>query len=95
MTEPKITEQKPMWFIGKTIRPPDNLDVFDTLQPMWNDPSLDNKTKALVYACSILSHRISVLESAMYQLKTKQTGQTGGAKKRTRRSSKKHTKSKK
>jgi hypothetical protein len=55
-------------FIGKYIRPADNADINDTLQPMWIDANLDPNTKALVYACAILSDKIITLENAVREL---------------------------
>ena len=42
-----------MAFIGSSIQPPDNDNVFDTLQPLW-EGSLTQNEKALVYAISVL-----------------------------------------
>ena len=55
-------------YIGKFIRPTDNQDINDTLQPMWNNDNLDENTRALVYACAILSDKVTTLQNAVMNL---------------------------
>jgi hypothetical protein len=64
-------------FIGKEIKPADNLDVFDTIAPLWeNKANLSETERALVYAIAVLRRQIANLEQ---QLQTPKL--TGGARK--------------
>jgi hypothetical protein len=45
-------------FVGKQISPADNLDVFDTIAPLWqNRDLLSAQEKSLVYAIGVLAMR--------------------------------------
>ncbi len=57
--------------IGKSINPADNMDVNDTLAPMWNDSTLTPNEKALVYACAVLHRRIAQLENSLLKANIK------------------------
>ena len=52
-------------FIGKSIRPADNLDLFDTLAPMWQDSALTPNERALVYAIAVLNRHVMQLENTL------------------------------
>jgi len=44
-------------FVGKTIRPADNRDLYDTLAPMWMDTdTVTPNERALVYALCVLDN---------------------------------------
>ena len=96
--------------VGKSISPADNMDVFDTLTPMWNDPTLTPNERALVYACGVLHRKIAQLENSLLkanikleedaivqEMLSKMTGgrRKRGSKKASKKSSKKGSKTQK
>jgi hypothetical protein len=57
-------------FVGKQISPADNLDVFDTIAPLWqNRDLLSAQEKSLVYAIAVLEKQIGKLGDEIYRLR--------------------------
>jgi hypothetical protein len=74
-----------MVHVGKTIRPADNADVYDTILPMWNGKdSLSTNEQALVYALGVLATNLQKLKQKVDELEAGKDASVmeGGAKKK-------------
>ncbi len=57
-----------MVFIGKSINPVDNVNVMETITPLWLDKTLTQNEKALTYTCAVLNNNIAILTDTIYDL---------------------------
>ena len=63
--------QKKFGFLGKTIRPPDNRDIYDTLTPLWVFFKNDDKypiEKRLAYICAMLTDQLYDTRCKLFDL---------------------------
>jgi len=78
-------------YVGPVIRANEgaiNLDVYDTLQPLWNNKEkLTQREKQLVYALAVLANNHRLLKERVDKLeeKTPVSSMAGGAKKRSKK----------
>ena len=91
--------QHPWGFVGNSIRPADNFDIYDTIQPMWEKRAdLSAQERALLYAISVLADKNFDLDNRVFALEQKLNKQEGGVKRKTqekkisKRGSKKNSK---
>jgi chromosome segregation ATPase len=57
-----------MVFIGKSINPVENVNVMETITPLWLDKTLSQNEKALTYTCAVLNNNIAILTDTIYDL---------------------------
>lgn len=87
----EINENLLFGFVGKQIDPADNLDIFDTLNPLWNNRHLlSRQEKSLLYAFGVMYRHIRILESEITKLKEQsRIPVSGGKRKSSKRKSSK------
>ena len=80
--------------VGENIRPADNLDIYDTLVPLWDrKDELNPREKALAYAIAVLNRNHEELKERVKELAAaKPAGQAGGKKRSSKKTSKKTSK---
>ena len=75
-------------YVGPVIKGDVNLDVFDTIQPLWNNKDkLTQRETQLVYALAVLAKNQLTLKERVDKLEAKApvTSMAGGAKKRSKK----------